>query len=799
MKGLGILSNSIAPTRNSTSAIVPRGVISTSTRVNRVNRIVSPIHVMSKSSVILPSSLPEAAIQGIVRVIIDGDAIEIYHSKVNETFPKKLVIVDNQAMIDKLEFIKNNVEYMTKINEIVDIATSVFSSSPLNQSAVLDYMTRAFLNNDKNFGLSEAIVWGDGFVFPPEVHTKHADRFEELNYDLEALIDEVQAINKSNRFNLERVTKWCEFDPDGPDNHRLLAMVLGGGVILHPAEDFEPNWKHGLPALSSQYIAARAPVNKMIYDQYLNRLCILLPKRYFDKLEGSQFSKQGWHTKAESEKGRQIWDGKNLGRDEGDPINSKEMKQNSIDEWDSIRYPTVYDIANMVWNYAIKMGWLPLIMYKEDLMGAFTLIDVIALCCKLLCTELTEDLLCINIACTFGGNEFPFIMNVISRVLQRQYDILLRGSALIYSDDTFGICLYTDLLHDYEIVRNLIHNLLGPNSIADNPTKLKRECGRIIDVIGWRVDLDLRIISMSPRNGLKLAYAFFDFDIRAVVKVKVLQKLASLASRASQICPFMKPFGQELYRMAAKADGHTFPIHCEPGAKFVIKLWRVMIILMNMYPSIYTRSIESFVFKLCRYGIDFDGCLYGIGFTVYEIVGDERKMIGYCACDIEYFLLGEDSSYQNTSEFIAQTMAIAWLTSIGIVNQPIHLIGDSVSAITWAKDQKFNSVNCQRAAILFSTLGFYSCNYVAEVEHISGVMNDNNDGLSRFMKVDDIPEYYKPFEHLRIYIEKDVKLLKLLDWCNPKQNELLFKDEGSMSCELEFLEIVTIVKGFCNK
>ena len=78
-------------------------------------------------------------------------------------------------------------------------------------------------------------------------------------------------------------------------------------------------------------------------------------------------------------------------------------------------------------------------------------------------------------------------------------------------------------------------------------------------------------------------------------------------------------------------------------------------------------------------------------------------------------------------------------------------------------------------------------------------MNDNNDGLSRFMKVNDIPEYYKPFEHLRIYIKKDVELLKLLDWCNPIQNELLFKDEGSMSCELEFLEMVAIVKGFCNK
>jgi len=68
-------------------------------------------------------------------------------------------------------------------------------------------------------------------------------------------------------------------------------------------------------------------------------------------------------------------------------------------------------------------------------------------------------------------------MNVISRVLRRQYDRLLRGLVLIYSDDTFGVCLYSDLLHDYGIIRDMFHNLLGPNSIADNPAKLKRMYG----------------------------------------------------------------------------------------------------------------------------------------------------------------------------------------------------------------------------------------------------------------------------------------------------------------------------------
>ena len=46
--------------------------------------------------------------------------------------------------------LKNNVEYMKNINEIVNIATTIFSSSPINQSIVLDYMVQAFINNNKN-------------------------------------------------------------------------------------------------------------------------------------------------------------------------------------------------------------------------------------------------------------------------------------------------------------------------------------------------------------------------------------------------------------------------------------------------------------------------------------------------------------------------------------------------------------------------------------------------------------------------------------------------------------------------
>ena len=80
LKELELLSNLIASNRNY-SAMVPRNVISTSVRANRVNRIVTPLTNVSKLPSLLPSLLPGAAIQGVVRVVIDEDSIEIYHNE----------------------------------------------------------------------------------------------------------------------------------------------------------------------------------------------------------------------------------------------------------------------------------------------------------------------------------------------------------------------------------------------------------------------------------------------------------------------------------------------------------------------------------------------------------------------------------------------------------------------------------------------------------------------------------------------------------------------------------------------
>ena len=66
---------------------------------------------------------------------------------------------------------------------------------------------------------------------------------------------------------------------------------------------------------------------------------------------------------------------------------------------------------------------------------------------------------------------------------------------------------------------------------------------------------------------------------------------------------------------------------------------------------------------------------------------------------------GDDSGYQNTSEFLAATIGI--LTCLRIAESAgshivIDLRGNSVSALQWANTSRFNSESVHRAAILFT-------------------------------------------------------------------------------------------------
>eukprot|EP01032_Pedospumella_encystans_P028479 gene28479-32165_t len=70
-----------------------------------------------------------------------------------------------------------------------------------------------------------------------------------------------------------------------------------------------------------------------------------------------------------------------------------------------------------------------------------------------------------------------------------------------------------------------IRALLGPHAVAPS----KDESGRALDWIGWSIDLDTRLVSLSHRNYLRTVYAFFFVDVTAPISLNHVQRMASLA------------------------------------------------------------------------------------------------------------------------------------------------------------------------------------------------------------------------------------------------------------------------------
>ena len=701
---------------------------------------------------------------------------------------------------EKVEKIKNNPTFMERIDFMLNLALNIFPTEDVSVDFIVDQIYWAFLEKDRDKGIEDCIAFGGDYEIPTDEVDRNSLLFQQCNHDFPEFIRRVQAVRLKDRFNENRV-RAC-MSPSDPDYELILEMSKGIRIIT--GDDWEPNLDLGNPKLRKVYVDAHHGINKVIGKQSKENTIVILPmsdRIYLPKR--STIHTLSHALKPNKPEGRVVNDYSNLGLGEGQPLNNKNVKEKVIAKYGAIVYPTLLDIIRMIIRIVLKYGWEFIILWKDDLVGAYTLLNIHPESVSLLCAELMNEsgsnLLSFNTAMAFGGIQFAYVMNVPTRVLQFKYDAKCTDGVVIYSDDTIGCCHIDNLANDVAEARKAQTDLLGPYCINTDPLTTKYEANRILTVIGWRINLDTKLVSMSVRNANKCLYAFFMVDIYAKVKTKELQKLASLASRYCQICSFMIFATQDLHRLAAQSDRIKYPIDFSGGAKFAISLWRVILILMNFNPSTYTCYLDSFIFKLPQYVIGHDGSLYGIGFIIWEISPNgEKHMFKFCGADITFYGFGINSSYQNTAEFISMTMGLATLVRFGITDKPVYIISDSTSSLSWAETGNHKSGTCQRATALFATLGFISKNYITGGEHLAGTLNTNCDALSRIYKGYELPDICKAEPEKRIYIERDVFLNKLLGWCNPK-NASLFNGDGTMKDMDIFISINSEIKSYCNK
>ena len=159
-----------------------------------------------------------------------------------------------------------------------------------------------------------------------------------------------------------------------------------------------------------------------------------------------------------------------------------------------------------------------------------------------------------------------------------------------------------------------------------------------------------------------------------------------------------------------------------------------MLTLVALDEEKFTRSIHTFTLVEPRLYIQSDACLFGLGILIYG--GPNRDIpMGGSAVDISQFGFGEDSSFQNVSEFVAAVMGTVMIIKMGLLfmikDWGVGLRGDSITAITWITKERYRGESVSNAAMVYTLLGIACGSMVSDATHLSAANNWRADDLSR--------------------------------------------------------------------
>lgn len=606
-------------------------------------------------------------------------------------------------------------------------AVSVHQSLP-------SLISEAIALGSVQYGMKEALDWAKGFKFPYGLGDRDAAVLRSHDYDLTAMITEWQQRMPHSRLSKQSVTTWVPAD----DIDFKLIMELTDGVPFPVAPDFVPNGKpYGLRA---KYVQMSSVVNKLLHDLYKKRLCVIVPTSEAVKIKMQfrgtlglirylQYSSIHWTTKANQPKGRPLGD--SSAAESGQPLNSDAVKAMVDDHFGKITHPTVHSLASMILSHVDDCDgeWDDLVLFKMDLRGAFSLLNIRPDDAGLSAFELTDDLTLIHIAGWFGWTGMPGSFQVITRVLCRiiQSNPEFKGKCGMYVDDLMGVCRRRFLTACLAVARRSAEGLLGTDSVEDTKT----EYGRALDWIGWRLNLDTRTITVAKRNMLKTFYGFFSIDTSASVNLRTLQTLASWGSRYSLVCRFMRPHTHVLYRsLRPYQDRNHVHLPLSKEVVICINMWRACLALMDFQEQGFSRTLDSFREPRHRFVVSYDASLTGIGIIVNKIVEEKETPWKASRVSIPYDLQ-DDSSWQNTVEFIAVVVAFAGLARLGVASEDIIIRGDNISSLQWAVSESFKSERARNASVLYTFIGLAYDLKTSEGRHIAGKKHLVCDSLSR--------------------------------------------------------------------
>jgi hypothetical protein len=340
------------------------------------------------------------------------------------------------------------------------------------------------------------------------------------------------------------------------------------------------------------------------------------------------------------------------------------------------------------------------------------------------------------------------------------------GSALMYVDDIIG-CSHVDAVDkDMSNVFTGVTGLMGMDAIeVVDGVVVKNEKGRDgVDVIGWSVNIVNKSVTISRRNLLKTLYAFFLFNVNDPVAQQHVERMALLASRVSQLCRAMRPYTVALFA-CLRDYKHRHTLRRLPLlAKVDVCVWRAFLVMCRANPDELYRPIESYRVWCDIAEFEYDASLWTVAVGVSEVDTHTglKTLRGFCVLDLP-FPATNDPRYQNTYEFLAVVVGIMLSMALGIRHKSIRLLGDSVSSLKWALEDRVASVIARRANIVYTLAATEADLTVDSTVHVPGVDNKVYDGLTRGRTAEQVGlppglQITIPFAH---------PIHELIELCNP--------------------------------
>lgn len=577
---------------------------------------------------------------------------------------------------------------------------------------------------------ADALADAAGFQWSDAILNRDRDLLRLLG-SLDKVIDHHADHHKLTGLNPDRVNDWLR---DDPYFATLLEIASSGGEV-DVDDDFVPFHRTTpLRNLQKRLLPVyRKHAHKMWSSNrgLLFRLSDLDDDTLASLHTGNDCH---WTTKPACAAGRFLIDCSN-GPPGTVPLNGGTAKDKGIARYQKVSLPSLLDVIRKWDVYRRKHGlsWWDMIMFKEDVTGAFNQLNWSGRSAKYLCAMVDDDIVFVMLTGGFGHCVTPMIWSLVGDAITRLVREKARCPVDMFVDDTFGAGLPIHVREAASLTRENTTRVLGPDSIACD----KSAIGPKQDILGFAINF--LSASLLPKDVAieKIFFVFFNIDTRVPQPLVVWQCLASIAQFYSPGIRGMTAFVAPLHHMTRKCTGSLRICKATPAAQFVIEVWRVMAILLMVDRQSVSVSLDSFILgpdSPCDFNIVSDASPWRLAAAIYH--PESRELLAWSTLLLP-FAKGAENKFQVQREYLGHLFSVillyAYLVQHGVAlaGSSYRWINDNKGALVWAEENKCQSPFSILAGAAVSQFHLLSKLEIMSTTYLPGVQMGEIDAMSR--------------------------------------------------------------------